>query len=402
MKFLLWLDTLDRRYIFLLIAMAVIVPLVAQSVFPEEPTPLVEGIFDYIEGMPEGSNILLSCDYDPGSAPELQPMATAIARHCAEKNHKIYFMALWPVGPEMVNYTIREVIEITPTKILEQAAWELDTKVRVVRNAARAVGEGEEPADREKLQALKIAVFLAMEFQKKYPETSKKLSVGEVVTQMEVAVAEEVAAGWVDEIAAAQETDAAIRSLRDRIEAGVESRSHPDMAYGRDYVNLGFKPGNEGVIKVIITDLKKLYNTDFAGTNIDDIEMTRDITSVQDMDLIVNISAGYPGTKEWVQYAAQPYGLDIAAGCTGVQAPLLYPYIPKPLFGLMGAIKGAAEYEAALNRAYPKFADDRLNMGKKRMGPQMVAHLMILLLIIVGNVTFFLTKKGRRAQGGDG
>ena len=85
MNFIEFLDNLDRRYVFLLIALAVIIPLIAGSVFPEKATPLVQGIYDHIEGMPEGSKILLSLDYDPGSEPELQPMATAVTHHCAEE-----------------------------------------------------------------------------------------------------------------------------------------------------------------------------------------------------------------------------------------------------------------------------------------------------------------------------
>jgi hypothetical protein len=195
------------------------------------------------------------------------------------------------------------------------------------------------------------------------------------------------------------QVDLDLQEMAGKIEAGVQGRSHPEMVYGTDYVNLGFKPGNEGVIKVIVTNLKKLFNTDFNMTNIDAIPMCKEITSVQDMDLIVNISAGYPGTKEWVQYCAHPYNKPIAAGCTGVQAPLLYPYIPKPLFGLLGAIKSAAEYEALLREKYTKFDDPRLNQGHQRMGPQMVAHLTILILIIIGNISYFATRKGRKGGG---
>ena len=35
--------------------------------------------------------------------------------------------------------------------------------------------------------------------------------------------------------------------------------------------------------------------------------MMKGITNVQQMKLIINVSAGYPGVKEWVQCAATPY-----------------------------------------------------------------------------------------------
>ena len=67
---------------------------------------------------------------------------------------------------------------------------------------------------------------------------------------------------------------------------------YPDMVYGQDYVNLGYKSGNEGVIKVIITDLRSLYTTDARGTSIDQIPMCRGLTNIQGMNLLVSVSAG--------------------------------------------------------------------------------------------------------------
>ena len=71
----------------------------------------------------------------------------------------------------------------------------------------------------------------------------------------------------------------------------------PDLVYGRDYVNLGYKSGNEGVIKVIVTNLRALYTTDTKGTALQDIPMMRGIENIQQMKLVINVGAGYPGTK---------------------------------------------------------------------------------------------------------
>ena len=180
---------------------------------------------------------------------------------------------------------------------------------------------------------------------------------------------------------------------------GVMRVDYPDRVYGEDYVNLGFKSGNEGVVKVIITNLRGLYTTDARGINIDQIPMCRDIQSVQDMKLIVNISGSYPGTKEWVQYAVTPYQskLKMVAGCTGVQAPLLFPYIPEQLTGLLVGIKGAAEYEQLVVDKYLKENPDdpRFGDARKRMGPQSIAHLVMIFLILLGNVVFFWERKAR-------
>ncbi len=100
------LEHLDRRWIFLLMGLAVAVPILVIGVtgktFPEKPTPLAQSVFDAVNDLPSGSKILLGFDFDPASEGELGPMATSFVRHCAEKGHKMYFMALWPVGPQMV------------------------------------------------------------------------------------------------------------------------------------------------------------------------------------------------------------------------------------------------------------------------------------------------------------
>lgn len=280
------LDKLDRRWVFLVVGLSVVISTLFGLTFPEIPTSMVKAVFDKLESLPEGSRVLLPFDYDPGSEPELQPMANAFVRHCAERGLKMYFIALWPLGQNMV------------------------------------VG----------------------------------------------------------------------------VETNILQVEYPHLRYGYDYMDLGYKSGNEGVIAVILTDLKKLYTTDARGTGINDIPMLEGISNVRSFDLILNISAGYPGLKEWIQYAGTPGNIPVVGGCTAVQAPLLYPYYPDQLLGLMGGIKAAAEYEDLLQESYPKFRDEAYLTALTRMGPQTVTHLTIIFFIILGNVTFWILRKRRRAE----
>jgi hypothetical protein len=89
-----------------------------------------------------------------------------------------------------------------------------------------------------------------------------------------------------------------------------------------------------------------------------------------------------------------------------VQAPQLYPYFPRQMTGILGAIKGAAEYEALVNA---KLDGDRLPPAKyleaqRRMGPQLFAHLLMVGLIIAGNVIYFrqrgASRRGAQVAGG--
>jgi hypothetical protein len=171
-------------------------------------------------------------------------------------------------------------------------------------------------------------------------------------------------------------------------------KEHPSYTYGRDFVNLGYKPGGEGVIKLVMSDLKKICSSDTRGTAIENLPLTKDIKSAQQCDLIISVSAGSVGAKEWVQLAATPFSKKMVAGSTGVQAPGLYPYIPSQLTGLLAAIKGAAEYEQTLLDQYPELAENPgAREAQRRMGPQLVMHLWIMLLIVAGNIVFFAARK---------
>jgi hypothetical protein len=169
----------------------------------------------------------------------------------------------------------------------------------------------------------------------------------------------------------------------------------PDAAYGTDYVNLGYKAGNQGVINSIGSNFKTLFTGDATGTPIDQIELTKPITTLSDFDLIFAVGSGFPGVKEWVQFAGDRSNVAVAGGVTAVEAPLLYPYYPRQLLGLMGGLQGAAEYEAAFSLGHPEFRA-RSEDAISKMGPQTVAHLVILVLIIVGNVAYFLGKSAAR------
>ena len=174
------------------------------------------------------------------------------------------------------------------------------------------------------------------------------------------------------------------------------NREFPEYEYGKNYVNLGFRPGGEGVIKVLVGDLKKLYTNDVEGTSLEKLTLTRNLKNIREMDLIVNVSAGYPGVKEWVLYAATPYNMKIVAGTTGVSAPTLYPYIPGQLTGLLAAIKAAAEYEQALIDLYPNLeSNNTAQEGLRRMGPQLLAHMLVILLILLGNIIYFSEQRKR-------
>lgn len=171
----------------------------------------------------------------------------------------------------------------------------------------------------------------------------------------------------------------------------IEKEFAGQLEYGKDYVLLGYQPGEQIAIQVLTNDMRNSKSRDDKGNSLDSLPLTKDVRGFKDLDLVISVSAGYPGTKEWVQYAGQD--VTLAAGSVGVQVPMLLPYLPKPLLGLVSALSGGVEYETALSMKYGKELSAvaeansvRMeNIGQRRMGPQLWAHLLIVLLIALGN-----------------
>jgi hypothetical protein len=75
----------------------------------------------------------------------------------------------------------------------------------------------------------------------------------------------------------------------------------------------------------------------------------------------------------------------LAGGCNGAGTANLLPYYPQQLLGLMGGLKGAAEYETALAAGHPQFTQ-RTRRATEGMGPLAVAQTVIILFILLGNM----------------
>jgi hypothetical protein len=98
MNFLERMMSIDRRWIFLLVAVGTILPIMFPIGFKVSITPPVRSLFDRIEAMQPGDVVLLSYDYGPSTAPENDPMADAVLRHCFSKKIKVVILALYPIG----------------------------------------------------------------------------------------------------------------------------------------------------------------------------------------------------------------------------------------------------------------------------------------------------------------
>ncbi len=102
---------LDRRIIFVLIALAVGVPLAGKWQFDQGSNPRTTAVFDHIDKLPEGSVVMIAFDYGPASMPELQPMAIAIARHVLERDLRLVCLTMYPDAPLLIEDVLSRTSE---------------------------------------------------------------------------------------------------------------------------------------------------------------------------------------------------------------------------------------------------------------------------------------------------
>ncbi len=167
-----------------------------------------------------------------------------------------------------------------------------------------------------------------------------------------------------------------------------ESASEYGKKYGVDYVFLGYKPYADNVILSMGENFRNSFPRDYYGDNLDDLPMMNGVNNYSNTACIVNINST-SGVDYWINYANGRYGAELALGVTAVIATDYYAFLQsKQIFGLMGGLKGAAEYERLIGR--PK------DIANRSMTSVSVAHVFIILFIILGNVAYFVNrKKGR-------
>jgi hypothetical protein len=104
------LTKIPRQIIFLVIGLAIAIPLIVPIGMPVNVMPKSKMLFQAIDTLgPESKPVLISCDFDPQSMPELYPMLVSILRHCFARDVKVMLMALWPQGPGLVELALDEV-----------------------------------------------------------------------------------------------------------------------------------------------------------------------------------------------------------------------------------------------------------------------------------------------------
>jgi hypothetical protein len=142
-------------------------------------------------------------------------------------------------------------------------------------------------------------------------------------------------------------------------------------------------------------DFRDVFPRDTNGQPIENFPMMDGVRTLRDFRFVSSYSAGVPGMKEWIMAAGDNLGLPVTGSTTAVSAPGFFPYInsQNQLHGLIGGLKAAAEYELLI---------DRPGIATSGMDAQSVAHLIIIVFIVIGNIAWYLSKRSANKGGANG
>ena len=156
--------------------------------------------------------------------------------------------------------------------------------------------------------------------------------------------------------------------------------------YGEDWIRLGYLPGGETAMGAFATSFQNTVPKDYVeGKSLDSFPIMADIKSAEDIDLIISFETGTPGTPEWLRQWNTPYGVPQITGCIGVSVPGMIPYMNSgQLSALLPGLTVSAEYEVLLNKP---------GLAVAGVDAVSTSHLLVVMLVIVGNITYFMTKE---------
>lgn len=111
MKIIEILTNIDRRIIYLILLIVVVLPLIFPSVEKVRVMPPVEKLYYAIDTIPSEKAVIVDFDYEPQTAPELDPMGFAILRHVFKRRIKLLVLSLYVQPLGLAQNALTQVIE---------------------------------------------------------------------------------------------------------------------------------------------------------------------------------------------------------------------------------------------------------------------------------------------------
>ncbi|HEX2914021.1 MAG TPA: hypothetical protein VH186_24670 [Chloroflexia bacterium] len=176
--------------------------------------------------------------------------------------------------------------------------------------------------------------------------------------------------------------------------------------YGHNYLNLGWRPGNEVALRSLFDRMGDLYdykNNQQAATT----PVMQGINSLADFDLIIVLAGDEGSVRTWVEQLGIQPGARLLFGVPSAVEPLARPYAqglstasqeirstehqPRAA-SLLAGLSQTSQYEQLLRDQLNLKTDQRTSL-EGRLSAQSLAALLLALIVIGVNVYFFVRKR---------
>lgn len=93
------LQSIDRRIIYVIVLLAVAIPMINPIGIPLSISPLTSAVYDIANKLQPGDKVLFSLDYSPGGSPDVHPQAVAMMDHLMSRGIQVVMVSFWDAGP---------------------------------------------------------------------------------------------------------------------------------------------------------------------------------------------------------------------------------------------------------------------------------------------------------------
>lgn len=271
---------MKTRWIYILMLLAVGIPISLKVAFPPARMPVAETLFSVVDGIPNDRGVaFLAFDYGPGTSAENLPQSQVILEHLFRKRVPVFIFSLTPIS---------------------------------------------EP-------------FL--------------------------------------------------RSVPEAVAAQLKAETGESWEYGKDWVNVGFRPGGGLFIQTLAKspNIPEFLGKDVKGAPLSTYSISSRVSTIRDIQFLGEFTGLVGMFQTYVQYfQADGYVPIFGHGCTSITIPEAYIYLDSgQLQGLLEGLAGAAWYSDLLRQKYKDREPDRALVSNTALG---IAQLVVLGLVVLGNL----------------
>ncbi len=179
---------------------------------------------------------------------------------------------------------------------------------------------------------------------------------------------------------------------------GLGTRAFTDVGdeYGKingtDYCFLGYKPSMLAVVQAMNAGIANAFAVDAYKQKTASLPIIQRTPKLKGgIKYLVDLAAGET-VRPWVAFGSTPGGYPMGAGVTAVSfADYFSLYQSNQINGLMGGLKGAAEYEVLIANK---------GAASAGMNSQSLVHVLLVLFVIAGNIAYFVGRRRLASKAG--